>query len=413
MAGHVVVTGIGCISSLGCGVHEFAGRLLEGRSGVAPIDAFDTTCCRSHRAALITGFQPEAHLDPARIRRVDRIGRLALAACRFALDDGRFGEPGGPDRDRVGVVLGSDTAGVRSTVEYLEQLIPLGPAGVSAMGFSNTVGNAAASLCGIEFGLRGPNVTLSHKEASAHAALAFALGLLRHDRAAIVVAGGIDEVEPVFFAAHDRFGALSPSGGGDEASRPFDRRRNGFVFGEGAFLLVLESRESAASRGVTWYGEVLGVGATASACRLNDWPTEGSGLARAMRLALDDAGLSPAGVDVVFAAANSTPRLDRIEAEALRDVFGPGGVPVVSIKGAIGEFGASGAASAAAALLCLRQGRIPPTTGCDEPDVELGVDVAAAARAIRSQAPVALVNSFASGGANYSLVVRVNVMTAG
>jgi 3-oxoacyl-(acyl-carrier-protein) synthase len=312
--------------------------------------------------------------------------------------------------EAVGVVMGSQTAGVRSTVGYLENLAARGAAGVSAMDFSNTVGNAPASLCGIEYGLRGPNVTLSNKEASALAAMAFAFRLVVQRRATAIVTGGADEIEPVFYAAHDRFRVMSPTDGGEEASRPFDRRRNGFVFGEGAFLLLLEQMTSAVARKMDWYGEVLGIGGTASPCRLNDWPADPSELARCMRMALDCARLSLNDVDVVFASANSTPRLDRLEADALTEVFGQGGVPVVSIKGAIGEFGSVGAASTAAALLCLRRGFIPPTAGCNEPDPELGVDVASRARAlpVRADGAVALVNSFASGGANYSIVLRGN-----
>jgi 3-oxoacyl-[acyl-carrier-protein] synthase II len=359
---------------------------------------------------MLTAFDAESFIDPARLRRVDQFGRLSLSACRLALDDARLTGVKASVRDQVGVVLGSYTAGVRSTVEYLENLTAHGPAGASAMSFSNTVGNAAASLCGIEYGLRGPNVTLSNKEASALAAIALAFRLVRQLRAAAVVTGGADEIEPMFYSVHDRFRVLSPTDGGEEASRPFDIRRNGFVFGEGGYLLVLEPMTSADTRGAGWYGEVLGVGATASVCRLNDWPADSLQLARCMRMALDSAGVPAGNVDVVFASANSTPQLDRLEASALSDVFGRGGVRVVSIKGAVGEFGAAGAASTAAALLCLREGVIPPTVGCDELDAELGVDVSSAARALPAGANgrIAMINGFASGGTNYSLVLRGN-----
>jgi 3-oxoacyl-[acyl-carrier-protein] synthase II len=292
-------------------------------------------------------------------------------------------------------------------VDYLDKLIAQGPPGASAMDFSNTVGNAAASLCGIEFGLRGANVTLNYREASALSAVAYAISLLRAGQTRIVVTGGVDDIESVLFAVHDEFGVLAFDEGHGETSRPFDRRRNGFVLGSGAYFLILESLSSARDRGAPYYGQIAGVGATASRCRLNDWPREASQLARCMRDALDSACLHPQDIDVVFAAANSTTRLDRLEAEALSCVFGPAGVPVVALKGALGECGATGAASLLAALQCLQRGVIPPTVGFEEPDAECPVDIAADARPLRrSPGQLALVNSFASGGANYSIVVR-------
>jgi 3-oxoacyl-[acyl-carrier-protein] synthase II len=178
------------------------------------------------------------------------------------------------------------------------------------------------------------------------------------------------------------------------------------VLGEGAYLLVLETAAAASARGVGWYGELLAAGATSSDCGLNEWSEDPADLARCMRSALDRAGMSPADVSVVFASANSTERLDRVEARAIADVFGARRVPVVSIKGAVGEFGAVGAASMTAALACLERGVIPPTVGCDEPDADLAVDVVPAARQLPAETRrLALVNSFASGGANYSILI--------
>lgn len=406
MRERVLVTGLGCISGFGVDLERFSASLLAGCTAIRPITAFDTAECRSHMMAKIDGFTPSAFIDPAKLRRIDEVGRLALASCRLALTDA--GLIDAPDELRhragVGVVLGSYTAGSHSTVEYLDNLHARGPAGVSAMSFSNTVGNAAASLCGIEYKLRGPNVTVSYKEASALAAVVYAFGLVCHGRSAAIVSGGADDVERVFFTGHDRFHVLSPTDGGAEAARPFDRRRNGFVLGEGGFQLVLEAESFARSRGSKVHGELLGSGATSSQCGMNDWPSDPSQLARAMRLALDDAGIAPREVGAVFASANGTERLDRLEAAAIAEVFGPDAVPVVALKGALGECGASGAGSLAAALLCLGQGRLPPTAGLRERDPQCHVDVSTSSRSIDTR--VAIVNSFASGGANYSVVVR-------
>jgi 3-oxoacyl-[acyl-carrier-protein] synthase II len=306
----------------------------------------------------------------------------------------------------VGIAIGRNTSGVHSLVDYLDRLRQLGPPGASALDFSNTVGNAAASLCGIEFGLRGPNVTLSYKEASSMSAVAYAVSQVRAGRARAMVTGGVDDIEPMLFDVHDRFGALATDQGHGEASRPFDRRRNGFVMGTGAFALVIEPAASAAARHAPIAGELLGVGATSAPAGMNDWPREPAQIARAMRLAIADAGLEPREIGVVFASANSTVPLDRVEAAAIADVFGESGVPVVSIKGAIGECGSMGTAGILAAVLSAKAGAIPPTAGFADADPECPVDVSAHARPWPAASRAALVNSLAAGGACYAVVVR-------
>ena len=329
--------------------------------------------------------------------------------CGLALEDAGLLPPRGAGSDDIGVALGSYTAGLHSLVDYLDRLNQLGPIGASALDFSNTVGNAAASLCGLEFGLRGPNVTVSHREASGLAAVAFAASLVRTGKCRAAVTGAMDDFERTFFTVHDYLGALAHDDGSGEASRPFDRRRNGVVLGSGAFMVVLESPESAAARGAAVQGEMLGVGATSSRTRPNDWPTAPEPLARAMRLALEEARIEAADVSVVFASANSTPTLDRVEAIALSQVFGPKALPVVAVKGALGESGASSAGALVAALATLGSGSIPPSLGCERLDDECPVDAVPAARRFDGQAArVALVNAFASGGANFSVVVRAS-----
>ena len=396
----VVITGIGCISSFGVGTAPFIDGLLDGRTGIAPIARFGTDGCRSHKAALVQGFDPAVHIDPLKLRRIDEVGRLALATCRLAIEDA--GLPTGTDE--VGVALGTATSGLHSTVEHLQALTTRGPSAVSALSFSNTVGNASASLCAIEFGLRGPNVTLTHKQASSLAALVYAVRTLGRGALRAFVTGGVDDFEETFFRVHDRLRVLARAHGTEEASRPFDRRRNGFVLGAGGHLLVVETTASARARSARTYAEILGVADGASPCTLNGWPADGSGIARVMRAALADATLGPADVAAVFASANSSQGLDAAEAQAIDSVFGPLDVPVVSLKGAIGEFGASGAAAVTAAALSLARGLLPPTAGCDQPDPGCPVNVSATTRPGRPG--VAIVNGTAGGGAHYSLVIR-------
>jgi 3-oxoacyl-[acyl-carrier-protein] synthase II len=402
MRQRVVVTGIGCISSFGIGHRLFADAITAGESGVRPISTFDTSRCRSHRAATIDGFDPTAFIAPLKLRRIDAVGRLALACARLLIDDATLAIGSGGSDD-VGVSLGTYTAGLDSTVEYLQGLTKHGPGGVPALLFSNTVSNAPASLCALEHGLRGPNVTFNQREASGLAALAYAVGIIGDGRVAAMLSGGADRLEETFFKVHDRFRTLSPMRGGEEVARPFDRRRNGFILGEAGVLLLLEGADRAAGRGARPYGEILGVGMTASATRPNDWPADPSDIARAVRLALADAATAAGDIDVVVAAANGS-RLDGIEAEAICDVFGERAVPVVSLKGAIGESGAAGAAGVAAGLLTLAAGVVPPTAGFAEADPTSGVNVSGQAR--RARGPTFLVNAVAAGGTNCTLVVR-------
>ncbi len=406
MRERVALTGCGLISSLGRSLDVFTERLLSGATGIAPVTAFDTSSCRSHLAGKLVDFDPAEYIDPGKLRRIDTVGSLAIASGKLALADAGI-ELKGPLASETGVVLGTYTAGLQSTVEFLTGFVRGGPAEVSPMIFSNTVGNAPASLCALELGLMGPNVTVTHKEASALAAVAYAVSLLRSSRASSLVTGGVDEVEPTFFRIHDRFRALSPQDGGKEGSRPFDRRRNGFVLGEGGVALVVETWARARERKARVYGEILGIGGTSSRCGINEWPSDPAHLSEAMRLALEDGGCALDEVGSVFASANGTRELDRVEAEAIRGLFGERAVPVVSVKGALGESSLSGAASLVAALSCLREQRIPPTVGLEELSPDCPVNASSEARPSRNS--LALVNGFASGGTNYSILVRVGL----
>jgi 3-oxoacyl-[acyl-carrier-protein] synthase II len=408
--GRVVISGIGCVTSLGSDEQAFTQALLAGAHGIRPITEFDTTGLTATHAARIRDFDPTKYLPPLKLRRIDAVGRVAIAATREALD--RASLPHRPEGyDDIGVVLGSYSAGVHATGEYLESFMKGGPTGAPALLFSSTVGNAPASQCGLEYGLRGPNTTLMHKEASGLSAIAFGTHLIRRRKAAAVVAGGADDIYIHFYRAHDWFGVMAPgdlAGNGTDhgpTTAPFDALRCGFVMGEGGYMLILESDESCAARGGHVFGEILGVGTVSASLPLNAWPTDDRALVRTMQLALDDAGLQPEAIDAVYAAANGTLLLDRCEARALRAVFGDRAIPVTSIKGALGEFGSVGAASVAAALLCGAAGQLPPianlrTLADDCP-------VAAVRHAMPVPGPIILVNSFASGGTNFSVVLRV------
>ncbi len=237
----LAVTGIGCISGIGIGTPAFERGLFAGERAYRVVSAFDTSHARAHSAGHLDGFDPSTFIAPAKLRRIDRVGQLAVASCRLAVEHAQLGGASAIDADQIGVALGSATAGIHSLVSYLDRLLAQGPTGASALDFSNTVGNAAASLCGIEFGFRGINVTHSCKEASGFSAIAQATNALNAGRARAIVTGAVDDYEDLFFLVHDRFRALASDEGSGEASRPFDRRRNGFVLGCGGFLFVLET----------------------------------------------------------------------------------------------------------------------------------------------------------------------------
>jgi 3-oxoacyl-[acyl-carrier-protein] synthase II len=420
-----MVTGLGCITSLGASRDAFVSGIVAGQSGIRRIEDFDVSSSRAQHAGRLSGFDATKYLPPLKLRRVDAVARVAIAATRDALDDAGFPHDAA-GYDTIGVVLGSFSAGVHATGEYLESFLKGGPTGAPALLFSSTVGNAPASHCGLEYGLRGPNTTLMHKEASGLSAIVFATHLIRRGKASAVVAGGADDIYERFYRVHDWFGVMAdsrPSGaagasdaerdssGGDADGRPiampFDAARRGFVMGEGGFMLVLEDESSASARGARVLAEVLGASSSASSVAINAWPADEVALVRAMRLAIEDAGITPDDVDVVYAAANGTVPLDRLEAEGIREVFGGRDVPVTSIKGAIGEFGAAGAGSAAAAILCGRQGVIAPTAGFQTPAQDCPIRVVSPAAPLPRPGAIALINSFASGGTNFSVVLRL------
>jgi 3-oxoacyl-(acyl-carrier-protein) synthase len=405
----IVITGIGVVSAFGDSPDAFRDALLEGRTGISLDAGFEG--CRSRLSARIAGFQPSKWIPPMKLRRMDDTGPLALVVAQQAAAQAKY-PVGGDANDRAGVVLGTYSAGGRSTTEYLTALFSGGPTNAPALLFNSTVGNAAAGLTGLELKLRGPNATISQKEASGLAAIVTAVDLLREGRLDAAVAGGIDSIYDLFYRVHDRFRVMSDAREADDSVAPFSACRRGFVLGEGGFGMWLERGEAWRTRGAAAIAEVLGVAASSAAVPLNAWPDRAEPLVRTMRMALDDAGISAEEIDVVYASANATRVLDRIEAEALSAVFAGCRPVVTSVKGAIGESGAASAASGVTAVLCGGVGAIPPITGLGSPDAgSAALDLAIARR--NGPARTALVNAFASGGALFSAVLRVDPASGG
>jgi len=401
----ITITGVGVVSAFGDSPDRFRDALLDGRTGIAHSDEFAAKRCRSTLAARVTGFEPARWIAPMKLRRMDDTGPLALVVSKQAMAQAQYVVPATGD-DRAGAVFGTWSAGGQATTDYLSALFSGGPTGAPALLFNSTVGNAAAGLTGLEFKLRGPNATISHKEASSLAAIVTAVDLLRLGRADALVAGGIDSIYDLFYRVHDRFGVMNRATEAGASTAPFDGGRGGFVLGEGGVGLWLDRGDGWRSRGATSLAEIAGVGIASTAVPLNAWPDSHEPLVRTMQLALDDAGITSDDVDVVYASANATRSLDAIEARALTELFAGLDTVVTSIKGAVGESGVSGAASLAAAVLCGARSEIPPIAGLRAADPATG-QLRLATTTVHAPARVALINSFASGGALFSVVVRV------
>ena len=399
------ICGIGLVSPFGCSSERFRDALLTGCSAIRPFPPFERDACRSVLTAHVSEFDAAAFIPPMKLRRMDKTGPFALASIQLAMEDARCHIPAEGD-DRAGVVLGTYSAGGHATHEYLEGLFAGGATGAPALLFNSTVANAAAGLAGLEFKLRGPNATISHKEASGVAAIVTAVDLLRTGRADAIATGGMDAIYELFFKAHDRFKVMNAEATFGRSAAPFDRCRRGFVMGEGGYALWLERGVGWRERGARSRAVIAGIGAAATTVPINAWPDRPEPLVRTMAMALEDAGLGPEDVAVVYASANATRALDEVEARALRMLFERATPVVTSVKASLGECGAGGSASCLAAIVCGEAGRVPPIAGLDQPD-EAAEGLRLARSAVDAPGPVVLVNSFASGGALFSIVLRI------
>jgi 3-oxoacyl-[acyl-carrier-protein] synthase II len=401
---NIVVTGIGIISACGIGKKAFWNSCLEGRSGIAPIQSFDTSAYRSHLGAEAREFNPKDFMPPLKYRRMSRVSRLAVAASIEAIQDAglKISPETAPS---VGVVLGTGYGSTAQTDEFFVGMLKEGPEGANPSLFPDTVPNAPASQVSIYHGLQGPNTTFSHNEVSGEQALAYAFRLLQKDRAQAVLAGGVDELSFVLFHSFSALRALSPRDGQEEGMRPFDRKRNGRVLGEGAGILVLEKKTRAKERGARIYGSLVACASTGSPAGISWYEAGAEQMARAMEKTLQQTRILPDEVDYVSAAANSTLELDRAEAKAIQKCFGrENSLPAVSsLKGHTGDFCASGSVRAAAVLLAMQHAKIPPTLGLKEPEFDLDhVLNGPRDRKIR----YALLNGFSFGGSNVCLLFK-------
>ncbi len=399
-----VVTGLGVKSPGGNSPAAMWDTLVAARSVVAPIERFDASDLPVRFAGEVKGFDPAEYLGAKESRQTDRTTQLGFAAAIDALADSALETE---DPGKCAVVVGTGMGGITSFYEQCLVFQANGPMRVNPRAITMIMPNATAALIAVHVGWTGPNICIATACTSGANAIGEGARLIRDGSADVVLAGGTEcAVSPVGIASFARMGALSTRNDHpDQASRPFDRLRDGFVLGEGAAFTVLESRDRAMARGVHIYGEVSGYGRNSDAYHVTAPARGGIGAAACMRLALADAGFEPSAISHVNAHGTSTELNDAAEAEAIYEVFGGDPPPVTSTKGVTGHLiGAAGAVEVVASLLALKHGVVPPTANFDEPGDGILIDVVGhKPRAVAAGS--VLTNSFAFGGHNTSLVL--------
>lgn len=405
----MVITGIGALTPIGNSGEGLWNGIRRERSAVGSLTRFDPTPFRSHNAAEVNDFIPTDHLEHKKAKRLDRFGQFSVVSAGMALEDSGI-DLAREDRDRIGTMMGSALGGVAYGESQLGSFLERGVRGVDPLLALTVFGGASSCNIAIEFGVTGPNSTNSMSCASGTIAVGDAFRQIRDGYADVMIAGGAEApLAPLCFGAFSIIKAMStrnddPAG----ASRPFDRDRDGFVMGEGSAVLVLEEHHRAISRGAHIYAEIVGYGLSNDAYHMTAPRPDGSQAARAMRLALDDAHVSPAEIEYVNAHGSSTPLNDPTETLAIKDVFGDHAYKL-SMSGTKGYYGhalgASGAIEAAICALAMEREWIPPTVNLTVADEACDLNLLSGnGRTMRVDH--ILTNSFGFGGINASLVLR-------
>jgi len=414
----VVVTGLGMVSPLGCGVEPTWKRILNGESGAKKIDTFDVSDLTSRIACLVPRgdgsngtFNADQWMEPKDQRKVDDFIIYAMCAARQALDDANWHPQTEEDRCASGVMIGSGIGGLSGIADAAVLVKERGPRKLSPFFIPGRLINLASGYVSIEHGLKGPNHSVVTACSTGAHAIGDASRLIALGDADVMVAGGTES--PICRLAMAGFCALRALSTGfndtpEKASRPYDKDRDGFVMGEGAGIVVLEEYEHARRRGAKIYAEIIGYGLSGDAYHITAPTPDGDGAFRCMSAALKRAGISAADIDYINAHGTSTPLGDEIELGAAQRLLGDGasGVSMSSTKSSTGHLlGAAGAVEAIFCILAIRDNVAPPTINLDTPSVETSIDLVPRT-ARRRQIDIALSNSFGFGGTNASVIVR-------
>ncbi len=403
----VVVTGMGVISPVGSTLDDFWSGLISGKSGVGPVTRFDVSDFPTRIAAEVKDFDPLKYVDRKEARHMDRFVQLAIGAAQEAFTDAGLHDP---DPERTGVSVGTGIGGMETLTEQHEILLTRGPSRVSPFFIPKMIANIAGGQVAMRFNLQGPNVTLVTACASSGSAIGDALRAVQFGEADIMLAGGTEAVLlPISFAGFCSMKAMSTCNEDPaHASRPFDVRRDGFVMGEGAGFLVLESVESAQTRKAHIYAEIVGYGRSADAYHVVEPHPDGRGAVQAMRRALQDAALSPESIDYINAHGTSTQKGDLAETVAIKNVFGPHAydLAVSSTKSVTGHLlGAAGAVELIASILAIQQQQVPPTANLEEPSADCDLNFVPKTAQKRPVHTV-MSNAFGFGGQNAALIAQ-------
>ncbi|NEW08676.1 beta-ketoacyl-ACP synthase II [Paenibacillus sp. SYP-B3998] len=405
----VVITGMGVVSPIGNDVDTFWGHLIEGKSGISKIDSMDVSAYKTDFAGIVRDFNPEPLIDRRNVRRMDRYCQFAVVAAKQALEDAQL-HLDESNAERVGVYIGSGIGGIQTILENYRTLLTRGPSRVSPTVVPMMIANMAAAQVSILFGAKGPVLAPVTACATGNNAIGEAFKLIQRSGADAVIAGGAEAtVTDLALAGFGNATALSTRcDAPEQASRPFDAQRDGFVAAEGAGVLVLESLEHAQRRGARIHAEIVGYGSSSDAYHIVATDPEGLGAYRAMREALADADLKAEEIDTINAHATSTIDGDLSETLAIKRLLGSRAydVPISANKSMIGHMlGAAGGVEAVALIKTLQTGIIPPTINLEHPDPQCDLDYVPLVA--RHEAPrIGLSNSFGFGGHNAVLIFK-------
>ena len=414
----VVITGVGMLTPLGCGVETTWARLIKGESGAKRIDRFDVSDIACQIACVIPRgdgsdgtYNPDQWMAPKEQRKVDEFIVYAMCAARQALDHAGWKPESYEDQTNTGVLIGSGIGGIEGIADMAVTLHEKGPRRVSPFFIPGRIINLASGFVSIEFGLKGPNHAVVTACSTGAHAIGDAARMVALGDADVMVAGGTESpVNRMALAGFAALRALSTNFNDDpkRASRPYDKARDGFVMGEGAGAVVLEELEHAKARGATIYAELVGYGLSGDAYHITAPSPDGDGAFRCMSMALKRAGIAPGDIDYINAHGTSTPLGDEIELGAVQRLVGnaAGKISMSSTKSCVGHLlGAAGAVEAIFSILAIRDGVAPPTINLDNPSVETPIDLVPH-QARQRDIDVALSNSFGFGGTNASLIFR-------
>jgi 3-oxoacyl-[acyl-carrier-protein] synthase II len=405
----VVITGLGAITPLGNDLDAYWQGLLQGRSGIGSITQFDASQHASRIAGEVKGFDPSGYLDRKDVKRMDRFAQFAVVASKQALADAQL-EITDLNAEQVGAIIGTGVGGLRVMEEQQSVYLNKGPSRCSPFMVPMMIANMAAGLTAIHTGAKGPNTCPVTACAAGSNAIGDAFRMVQQGYAQAMICGGTESaVTPLAVAGFASARALSTRNDDpSQASRPFDRDRDGFVIGEGCGILILESLEHALSRGARIYAEISGYGMTCDAYHMTAPVPGGAGAARCMQLALKDAGVSPEAVSYINAHGTSTPVNDPTETQAIKTALGQAAhsVAISSTKSMTGHLlGGSGGIEGVAAAMAVAHDQVPPTINLDNPDDACDLDYVPN-QSRQMPVEVALSNSFGFGGHNVTLVFQ-------